>query len=144
MEEMRTQTRVERKKKKAWPWIAGAVVIAVIAVAAVLLWPRPLVTAQAYIAADLETAEIYNEEGGSAGKLVRGTEVTYVVEEEDEDYPGLVRLVMGEEEFAWVKQENLAEDPSAVVTTKAMYVRTAVNLLDQAKRPDIWPTRDRS
>jgi len=133
MEETRTKTRVERKKKKVWPWVVAAVaVVAVAVVACVLLWPRPLVTAPGYIAADLERAEIYNEEGGVAGTPARGTQVTYVVEEEDEDYPGLVRLVMGEEEFAWVKKENLVDDPSAVVTTQKMYVRTAVNLLDQA------------
>ena len=85
MEEMRTGTRVERKKKKVWPWIAGVVVIAAAVVAAVLLRPRPLVTAQAYVAADLETAPIYNEEGAACGELVRGSTVTYVVEEANEE-----------------------------------------------------------
>ena len=143
MEEMKTRSRTVRKKKKVWPWIAGVVVIAAAVVAAVLLRPRPLVTAQAYVAADLETAPIYNEEGAACGELVRGSTVTYVVEEANEERPGMLRLVMSvpadaeevfedEATFAWIEETSLTDDPAKVVQTKAMYVRTAVNLLDQA------------
>ena len=91
MENIKTE-----RKKKVWPWMAAGAV-AVLAAAAVLcwiFWPRPLVTAQALVAADLETAPIYNEDGVQDGALVRGSTVTYVVEEEDAERPGMVRLVM--------------------------------------------------
>ena len=150
MEENKAGMRVERKKKRVWLWVlTAAVVLAAAGVACWLLWPRPLVTAPGYIAADLETAEIYNEEGGAAGTLVRGTQVTYVVEEEGEERPGMIRLVMsapaGAEEvfedtatFAWINELNLTDDPAKVVQTQTMYVRTAVNLLDQAGVTPGW------
>lgn len=132
MENLKDTPRVERThRKKRGPLIVGIAAAVVVAVVlAIIFWPRPLVTAPGYIAADLETAELYTEEGTVRESLVRGTAVTYVVEEEDEDYPGLVRLVMGEDDFAWVKKENLTEDANAIVTTKTMYVRTPVNLTD--------------
>ncbi len=132
------------KKRRVWPWITAAVVL-VLAAAAVLcyiFWPRPLVTAQAYVAADLETAPIYNEEGGQDGALVRGSTVTYVVEEPDEERPGMVRLVMGGAEgeeifedetlFAWIENIHLTDDPAKVVQTEAMYAYNTVHLLDEA------------
>ena len=84
-----------KTKKKVWP-LAVAITALVLVAAAVLcwiFWPRPLVTAQALVAADLETAPIYNEEGAQDGALVRGSSVTYVVEEEDDERPGMVRLL---------------------------------------------------
>ena len=49
-----------KTKKKVWP-LAVAITALVLVAAAVLcwiFWPRPLVTAQALVAADLETAPI--------------------------------------------------------------------------------------
>ena len=59
-----------KTKKKVWP-LAVAITALVLVAAAVLcwiFWPRPLVTAQALVAADLETAPIYNEEGAQDGR----------------------------------------------------------------------------
>lgn len=133
METIMEQGAMQQKKKR-WPWVLGIVllILAAAAVACVVLWPRPLVTAAGYLAADGEMATLYDEEGQELQQLPRGTEVTYVVEEESKEHPGMVRLVLGEEEFAWVAKEQLTDDPQEVVTTKAMYVRTPVNLLDQA------------
>ena len=112
-------------------WLAAAVVVVALAViAAVLLRPRPLKTAEGYIAAPRETARIYDEDGGTVDRLVRGTPVTYVVEEEDKDHPGMIRLVLDKDVYAWVKTGNVTDDPEAVVTTKKLYVRTPVNLTD--------------
>ena len=132
-----------KKKRKVWPWIAALTVL-VLAAAAVLcyiFWPRPLVTAQALVAADLETAPIYNEEGAQDGELVRGTTVTYVVEEPDEERPGMLRLVMSGAEneeifedevtFAWIEETHLTDDPAKVVQTEAMYAYNTVHLLDK-------------
>ena len=133
METLKDTACVEQapKKKKGLLFaLIGAAVVAA-GVLAFIFWPRPLVTAPGYIAADLETAELYTEEGTVRETLVRGTPVIFVVEEEDKDYPGMVRLVMGEDDLAYLKKENLTEDPKAVVTTKAMYVRTPVNLTDE-------------
>lgn len=131
-----------KRKKKVWPWVlVTAVVLAAAAVLCYIFWPRPLVTAQAYVAADLETANIYNEAGAQAGEVVRGSTVTYVVEEADEERPGMIRLVMSSPEgeeifedeatFAWIESVNLTDDPAKVVQTEAMYVYNTVNLLDQ-------------
>ena len=137
-----TKVQERATKKMRWPWVAA--IILVLAAAAVLcyvLWPRPLVTASAYVAADLESVEIYNEEGAVSDKLIRGSTVTYVVEEEDEERPGLIRLVMtgaeaeeifeDEATFAWIEKAHLTDDPAKVVQTEVMYVRTAVNLTDE-------------
>ena len=76
-----------RKNKRVWPWLAAgaAVVLGAAAVLCYIFWPRPLVTAQAYVAADLETATVYHEEGAVLGELIRGSTVMYVVEEADEE-----------------------------------------------------------
>ncbi len=133
METLKDTSYVRKSSgKKRWPlMVAGVAALAVVAVLCWIFWPRPLVTAEGYIAADLEKAELYTEEGAVREELVRGTAVTYVVEEEDKDHPGMVRLVMGEDDLAYLKSENLTTDPNAVVTTKAMYVRTPVNLTDE-------------
>ena len=134
---------VMTKKKKVWPWVLlSAAVLAAAGVLLYILWPRPLVTAQAYVAADLETANIYNGEGAQAGELVRGSTVTYVVEEADEERPDMIRLVMSSPEgeeifedeatFAWIESVNLTDDPMKVVQTEAMYAYNTVNLLDEA------------
>ena len=75
METLKDTACVEQapKKKKGllFALIGAAVVVA--GVLAFILWPRPLVTAPGYIAADLETAELYTEEGTVRETLVRGT-----------------------------------------------------------------------
>ncbi len=122
----------QETKKKHWPIIVAVLaVIAIVATAAWLLWPHPLVTAEGYIAAERQTAPIYDAEGNVLLEAVRGSSVTYVVGE-DGEHPDMVQLVLGEEEFGWVKKENLTDDPHAIVTTKALYVRTAVNLTDES------------
>ena len=130
------------RKKKALPWMLLSVsVLAVAGVLCYIFWPRPLVTAEAFVAADLETAPIYNAEGAAEGELIRGSAVMYVVEEADEERPGMVRLVMsapeGAEEifekeatFAWIEETALTDDPAKVVKTEAMYAYNTVNLLD--------------
>ena len=135
---------VKTKKRKAWPWIVAsiAVVLAAAAVLCYIFWPRPLVTAQALVAADLETAPIYNEEGTAHGELIRGSTVMYVVEEADEERPGMIRLVMSapadaeeifedEVTFAWIEEKHLTDDPTKVVQTEAMYAYNTVHLLDE-------------
>ena len=65
------ETVKTKKKREVWPWVTAGIV-AVLAAAAVLcyiFWPRPLVTNQAYVAADLETAPVYNEEGAQTRAL---------------------------------------------------------------------------
>ncbi len=121
------------EKRKRWPIIAAALGVALMiaAVAAWLLWPRPLVTAQGYIAAQRQSAPIYDADGNVLQEAARGSTVTYVVGE-DKDYPDMVQLVLGEESFGWLKKENLTDDANAVVTTQSMYVRTAVNLTDES------------
>lgn len=122
----------QEKKNKRWPVIAAVIaVVALVAVAAWLLWPRPLVTAEGYIAAQRQTAPIYDEDGNVLQEAVRGSSVTYVVAE-DKDHPDMVQLVLGEEEFGWINKENLTDDPHAVVTTETMYVRTAANITDES------------
>ncbi len=122
----------QKTKKKRWPVIAAVVaVVAIVAVAAWLLWPRPLVTAEGYIAAQRQTAPICDADGNVLQEAVRGSSVTYVVGE-DKEHPDMVQLVLGEEEFGWISKENLTDDPHAVVTTETLYVRTAVNLTDES------------
>ena len=138
------ETTKTEKKRRVWPWLAAlsVVILAAAAVLCYIFWPRPLVTAEAYVAADLETAPIYNEEGAQEGALVRGSTVTYVVEEADEERPGMLRLVMSGAEseeifeddatFAWIESSHLTDDPAKVVQTEAVYAYNTVHLLDQA------------
>ena len=93
---------------------------------------KPLTLAEGYVAAEGLTADITDGEGAVLSQPVRGTKVTYVVEDEDKDHPGLVRLVLGEDSFGYLPREQLVTDPKEVVATKTIYVRTAVNLLDEA------------
>lgn len=144
------------RKKKAWPWVLLSVsVLAAAGVLCYVFWPRPLVTAEAFVAADLETAPIYNAEGAAEGELVRGSTVTYVVEEADEERPGMLRLVMSSPEgeeifekeatFAWIEETALTDDPAKVVKTEAMYAYNTVNLLDLAVPSRVsWWRRARS
>ena len=93
---------------------------------------QPLTLAEGYVAAEGLTADITDGEGAVLSQPVRGTKVTYVVEDEDKDHPGLVRLVLGEDSFGYLAREHLVTDPKDVVAAKTVYVRTAVNLLDEA------------
>lgn len=121
------------KKKKYWPIIVAAIAVAgIIAFAAWLLWPRSLVTAGGFIASPQESAALYDEAGEVLEERLRGEPVTYVVEDEDEAHPGMVRIVLGEDAFAWLPQENLTDALENVVTAKTLYVRTAVNLTDES------------
>lgn len=97
-----------------------------------VLQPKPLEKAEGYIAAPAETAELYDEDGAVIDQLVRGSTVTYVVEEREEDQP--VRIVLDEEEklFGYLKPENLTDDLAKVVTTGLVYVRTSVNVTDES------------
>ena len=47
----------------------------------------PLETAAGYVASEAETAPLYDEEGNVLRQLVRGSQITYVVEEADKDRP---------------------------------------------------------
>ena len=139
----------EVKKKKIWPWILVSVLVLAAAGAAALWYfrPQPLVLDQAYVAADLETAPIYyyEEESTTTGEMVRGTLVTFVVEEPSEEHPDMVRLVMespeGEEvfedeaTFAWIKTADLVDDPSKVVLTEKVYANMTMNLYDEVGYP---------
>jgi len=132
-----------KKKRKVWPWILGAVLVLGGAAAALayIFRPIPLELGQAYVAADGETAEIYDEEGTVADTLYRGTPVTYVIEEQSEERPGQIRLVTSdtsggevfekEAAFVWIDSARLVDDLSKVVQTEKLYIRTTMNLLAQ-------------
>ena len=130
---MATKEEVSVKTgRKVW-WIVLAAVIAALGCLAYFKWqPAPLETAEGYIAAPTKTAKLYDENGEVIDKLVRGSAVTYVVEEREEDQP--VRIVLDEEQelFGYLKEENLTDDPAKVVTTDKVYVRTTVNLTNKS------------
>ena len=129
-----TKETVQKRPHTAL-WIILCVVL-LCAVGAALYFCRwaekPLTLAEGYVAAEGLTADITDGEGAVLSQPVRGTKVTYVVEDEDKDHPGLVRLVLGEDSFGYLAREQLVTDPKDVVATKTIYVRTAVNLLDEA------------
>ena len=129
-----TKETVQKRPHTAL-WIILCVVL-LCAVGAALYFCRwaekPLTLAEGYVAAEGLTADITDGEGAVLSQPVRGTKVTYVVEDEDKDHPGLVRLVLGEDSFGYLAREHLVTDPKDVVATKIIYVRTAVNLLDEA------------
>ena len=129
-----TKETVQKRPHTAL-WIILCVVL-LCAVGAALYFCRwaekPLTLAEGYVAAEGLTADITDGEGAVLSQPVRGTKVTYVVEDEDKDHPGLVRLVLGEDSFGYLAREQLVTDPKDVVATKIIYVRTAVNLLDEA------------
>ena len=129
-----TKETVQKRPHTAL-WIILCVVLLCAAGAALYFcrWAeKPLTLAEGYVAAEGLTADITNGEGAVLSQPVRGTKVTYVVEDEDKDHPGLVRLVLGEDSFGYLAREQLVTDPKDVVATKTVYVRTAVNLLDEA------------
>lgn len=143
-DEAAVATQEPKKKKRVWPWIltAGLVLAAgAAAVAAYILRPIPLELGQAYVAADYESVETYNEEGGVDAQLIRGTLVTYVIEEENEERPGQIRLVTSDTQsgevyekeatFSWIDSAHLVDDFSKVVQTEKLYLRTTMNLLAQ-------------
>lgn len=129
-----TKETVQKRPHTAL-WIILCVVL-LCAVGAALYFCRwaekPLTLAEGYVAAEGLTADITDGEGAVLSQPVRGTKVTYVVEDEDKDHPGLVRLVLGEDSFGYLAREQLVTDPKDVVATKIIYVRTAANLLDEA------------
>ena len=130
-----TSQKKSGARKKSHAGLIVFLVVVILAAAAAALWyfrPRPLVTAEAYIAAPRETAEIRDETGSVIAARVRGQSVTYVVEDEDPDRPGMVRLDWGEDGFAWIAKENLTDDLSEVVTLDTVYVRTPINLTDRS------------
>ncbi|MBQ2062082.1 MAG: hypothetical protein II458_05330 [Oscillospiraceae bacterium] len=97
--------------------------------------PEPLEVRTMYIASDTETAiaTVYDADGQPHElTLIRGAEVQRVVEKSEDD--ALPRIVLDEaqERFAFVPEENLAPDREHAVTTKTVYARRAVNLLDDA------------
>lgn len=129
-----TKETVQKRPHTAL-WIILCVVLLCAAGAALYFcrWAeKPLTLAEGYVAAEGLTADITDGEGAVLSQPVRGTKVTYVVEDEDKDHPGLVRLVLGEDSFGYLPREQLVTDPKEVVATKTIYVRTAVNLLDEA------------
>ena len=129
-----TKETVQKRPHTAL-WISLCVVLLCAAGAALYFcrWAeKPLTLAEGYVAAEGLTADITDGEGAVLSQPVRGTKVTYVVEDEDKDHPGLVRLVLGEDSFGYLAREQLVTDPKDVVATKTVYVRTAVNLLDEA------------
>ena len=148
MENVMTQ-----KKKKVWPWVlASAAVLAAAGVLLYILWPRPLVTAQAYVAADLETAPVYNEEGAAAGEIVRGSTVIYVVEEENEERPGMIRLVTSSPEgeeifedeatFVWIESKHLTERVDQI--TRGEYDALIEQIMQKpiTEMQELYNTRD--
>lgn len=129
-----TKETVQKRPHTAL-WVILCVVLLCAAGAALYFcrWAeKPLTLAEGYVAAEGLTADITDGEGAVLSQPVRGTKVTYVVEDEDKDHPGLVRLVLGEDSFGYLSREQLVTDPKDVVATKTIYVRTAVNLLDEA------------
>ena len=129
-----TKETVQKRPHTAL-WVILCVVLLCAAGAALYFcrWAeKPLTLAEGYVAAEGLTADITDGEGAVLSQPVRGTKVTYVVEDEDKDHPGLVRLVLGEDSFGYLAREHLVTDPKDVVATKTVYVRTAVNLLDEA------------
>lgn len=131
--EMKEKTRQTRSGRIPWGFVVvGIAVLA--AVIGVLIWslrPQPLQTAEGYLAGDRPSVQLYTDDGTKGETLIRGTAVTYVVESESKEHPGMVRLVTDEDEYAWVKAGNITDDPKAVVTTQKLYVRTAMNLTDK-------------
>lgn len=91
--------RSRKQRRPRWPGIALALVC--LATIAALVWhftrqkEIPLETAAGYVASEAETAPLYDEEGNVLRQLVRGSQVTYVVEEAHKDRPDQVRVPPG-------------------------------------------------
>lgn len=117
-----TKETVQKRPHTAL-WIILCVVLLCAAGAALYFcrWAeKPLTLAEGYVAAEGLTADITDGEGAVLSQPVRGTKVTYVVEDEDKDHPGLVRLVLGEDSFGYLPREQLVTDPKEVVATKTI------------------------
>ena len=131
--------RSRKQRRPRWPGIALALVC--LATIAALVWhftrqkEIPLETAAGYVASEAETAPLYDEEGNVLRQLVRGSQVTYVVEEAHKNRPDQVRVPQEDGSFAWLDRENLTDDLSGVVTLKTVYVRRAQNLTDEGGDP---------
>ena len=123
----------QTRGQKRWiiPIIAGVIIVAALAIAITTRFKQSSVTlAQGYVASPSETAVLYDEDGNKLDNLVRGSIINYVVDEKPAD-DNRVRISLGEDNFGYLPQENLATDLSKVVTTPAVYVKRAVNLLDE-------------
>lgn len=151
-----TATSTERRKRKKRSPVAAVLLAFIVlavggAVARHFLHketpepePEPLKLQTMYVASPTEraSATMYDEEGQpSELVLIRGMPVQRVVEElippaegEDPERPLMPRIQLDEEgeTFAWIPEENLAADLSAVVTTPCVYARRTMNLLDEA------------
>ena len=112
-----TKETVQKRPHTAL-WVILCVVLLCAAGAALYFcrWAeKPLTLAEGYVAAEGLTADITDGEGAVLSQPVRGTKVTYVVEDEDKDHPGLVRLVLGEDSFGYLARAHLVTDPKDVV-----------------------------
>lgn len=88
-----TKETVQKRPHTAL-WVILCVVLLCAAGAALYFcrWAeKPLTLAEGYVAAEGLTADITDGEGAVLSQPVRGTKVTYVVEDEDKDHPGLAR-----------------------------------------------------
>ena len=132
--------RIKQKRAVILPLLAVlAVVLVGAAVCAHFLRkpepePEPLPVRTMYIASDTETAvaTVYDEAGQSRDlTLVRGAAVQRVAEELEDG--ALPRIVLNEAQtrFAFLPEENLTSDREHAVTTKTVYARRTVNLLDE-------------
>lgn len=133
--------RTHRRRSPVVPLLTAFVVLAVGAAIALHFLkkpepePDPLNLETMYVASPTETATavVFDEEGNPSDLvLTRGAAVQRVVEELEEDT--LPRILLDEEteRFAFLPEENMAADLTAVVTTPCVYARRTVNLLDEA------------
>ena len=84
-----TKETVQKRPRTAL-WVILCVVLLCAAGAALYFcrWAeKPLTLAEGYVAAEGLTADITDGEGAVLSQPVRGTKVTYVVEDEDKDHP---------------------------------------------------------
>ena len=131
--------RSRKQRRPKWPGVVLALVC--LATIAALVWhftrqqAKPLETAAGYIASASETAPLYDEEGAVLEQLIRGSQVTYVVEEASDDHPDQVRVPREDGSFGWLDRANLTSDVNAVVTLETVYVRRAQNLTDGDGNP---------
>jgi len=126
---MSTAKREARSGKK---WVLPVMIAAVVVIAllVLLLYKKPEELASGYIAGPSPAVEMLDEEGAVLGTLTRGSQITYVGVEEDEEQE-LVKIYPQEDSPAWIPVENLVLDVAQVVTTPAVYVRTPVSLTDE-------------
>ena len=123
-----------RKKQTKWviPVIAGIVIIAALAIAIIIKHFKEATPsfAEGYVASATETASVYDEEGNELTQMPRGTAVLYVMDEpKNDDDP--VRIALEDAALGYLPRENFSTDINKVVTTKEVYVKRAVNLLDK-------------